>query len=295
MALQAFKNSHLYRHYVRHSIWMPIRAQRWVFRSYAKLKRDRHLRNVAKEDTKLLAEVREEFGHLYKNRKNPLVSITVATYNRARLLTDIVLPAALAQTYRNIEIIVVGDHCTDETAELMGKVKDPRVTFYNLSERQRYPKNKLKQWKVSGLNAIKHAHSMARGLWIAHLDDDDVFTPDHVEKLLTHAIAHDCEFVSGRSRLELRPGQWIERGKFLRRNGAALEGYVTHSTVLRRAYTKFFTADRCLETDLAGDSYVWHRMLNAGVRTGFVDEVVTLLPLRPGEMERSLQYYFNQC
>jgi len=291
MTLEAFKSSHLYRHYIRHSLWAPIWAHRWIVNK----KRDRHLRTVAVEDTKLLAEARAAFEHLYKPNTEPLVSITIATYNRAKLLTEVVLPAARAQTYSNIEIIIIGDHCTDETADLMKKVNDPRVTFYNLPERQKYPKNKVKQWRISGLNAINLARDMARGLWIAHCDDDDVFTADHVEKLLARAQDDNCEFVSGRCRIELRTGQWVDRGSLLCKEGPTVKGEVSHSTVFRRTYTKFFKADRCLEVDMSGDIYVWRKMLNAGVRTGFVDDIVTLQPLRPGEKERSLAFYLSQC
>src|SRR5262249_1151961 len=44
----------------------------------------------------------------------PLVSVCVATYNRAGLLTERCLPSVLGQTYRRFELIVVGDGCTDE-------------------------------------------------------------------------------------------------------------------------------------------------------------------------------------
>jgi glycosyltransferase involved in cell wall biosynthesis len=231
----------------------------------------------------------------YEHDQEPLVSITIATYNRARLLLEQALPSALTQTYRNIEIIVIGDHCTDETPELMAKIKDPRVRFLNLPERPRYPTSKVKQWKVSGLQAINLARNMARGLWIAQLDDDDVFTPDHVERLLAQAQDGNCEFVSGRCRIEIRPGEWIDRGSLLCKKGTGVDGHVSHSTVVRRTYTKCFTADRCLEIDAPGDSYVWTRMVNAGVRTGFVNDIMALQPLRPGEKERSLLYYLSQC
>lgn len=291
MTLETLRQASIYQNYLRPVIWAPIWAHRWN----VKKTRDRHLRKISVEDTKLLAEARAASEHLYQPGTEPLVSITVCTYNRAKLLADVVLPAALAQTYRNIEVIVVGDCCSDETPELLKKIHDPRLTFVNLPERQKYPKNKLQQWKLSGLNAITRAQSMARGLWIAHLDDDDVYTPDHVEKLLSRAQAGGFEFVSGVCRIESQTGQWVDRGGLWRKVGDVIEGHISHSTILRRTYTKFFRADRCLETDLPGDTYVWHRMLNAGVRTGFADHIVTLQPLRPGEKERSLQYYFSQC
>jgi hypothetical protein len=284
--LEAFKLSPFYQGCVRPCLWAPV----WAHRSYRRFIRERHFEAIAKQDVALLAERRDQMERRYAHEKEPLVSITIATYNRARLLVDQTLPAVFGQTYPNIEIVIVGDHCTDETERLIAQAGDPRVRFHNLPSRPRYPRNNLKRWKIGGLQAINLACDMARGSWIAHLDDDDVFTPDHVEKLLRHGLSFNAEFVSGRSIVELQPGRWEERGSALCKNGPIRQGYVSHSTVLRRSYTRFFTGDGCLELGLAADSYTWARMLNAGVRTGFVDEVVTLLPLRPGELERSYMH-----
>ena len=65
-----------------------------------------------------LAYARAREKRLYENRKeDPLVSVYVPTYNRADLLMERAVGSILAQTYRNFELIVVGDHCTDDTAE----------------------------------------------------------------------------------------------------------------------------------------------------------------------------------
>ena len=70
----------------------------------------------------------------------PLVSVNVATYNRAKLLTERCIPSVLGQTYDNLELIVVGDGCTDETEELVAEIDDPRLTFVNLP-RDSYPED----------------------------------------------------------------------------------------------------------------------------------------------------------
>ncbi len=216
------------------------------------------------------------------------MSVTTATYNRAKILCEKTLPSVLAQTYEPIEIIIVGDHCTDETAAFMAEVRDPRVRFQNLPARQVYPHNRMKRYKVHGLEAWALARSLAKGPWLAHLDDDDVFTPDHIEKLVRHARAGNYEMVYGRSRKEVRPGQWIEQGHARWTEGRVTGGFISHSTVIRRAYLGFFKGDGCLDVGLAGDAYMWRRMFNADVRVGFLNDIVTSLPLRPGEYERTI-------
>src|SRR3990167_5480376 len=71
---------------------------------------------------------RLKFQSLYtKEDKFPLISAYIPTYNRGELLIQRAVPSILAQTYKNFELIIVGDHCTDNTAELVAKIKDPRI------------------------------------------------------------------------------------------------------------------------------------------------------------------------
>jgi cellulose synthase/poly-beta-1,6-N-acetylglucosamine synthase-like glycosyltransferase len=66
--------------------------------------------------------------------KNPLVSIRVATYSRAKILTERTIPSFLNQTYKNIEIVVVGDRCIDDTEEQIKKIKDKSSIIYHIVE-----------------------------------------------------------------------------------------------------------------------------------------------------------------
>lgn len=115
----------------------------------------------------------------------PLVSVCVATYNRGRLLVDRCLRSILAQDYRNLEVIVVGDCCNDDTAALLAGLDDRRIEYVNLPERGRYPDDPMLRWMVAGTTPINHALNMASGAFITHLDDDDEFTPDRIGKLLS--------------------------------------------------------------------------------------------------------------
>lgn len=124
-----------------------------------------------------------EYQSVY-DKPYPLVSICIATYNRARLLVERSLRSALAQDYSNLEIVIVGDGCTDETEELIAKISDERLRFVNRPQRGDYPEDPVLRWMVAGTAATNHAIELARGDFITHLDDDDEHPSDRVSKLV---------------------------------------------------------------------------------------------------------------
>ena len=62
------------------------------------------------------------------------VSVVMATYNRPRALR-LAVASVRAQTFTDWELIVVGDACTDETAEVVAGFGDARIRFVNLPVR----------------------------------------------------------------------------------------------------------------------------------------------------------------
>jgi glycosyltransferase involved in cell wall biosynthesis len=142
------------------------------------------------------------------DKADPLVSICIATYNRAQLLVERSLCSAMAQTHANIEIIVVGDACTDETAEVMAQVDDPRVRFVNLAQRGDYPSEPELRWMVAGTAPVNHALSIARGDFITHLDDDDEHAPERVEQLLNCIRQTRADILYHPFRYETSEGDW---------------------------------------------------------------------------------------
>ncbi len=233
---------------------------------------------VVREDRKLLKAERAIHEKQFDaSDHEPLVSIVIPTYNRGELLVRRTLPTVLNQTYRALEILVVGDRCTDETERLMGEVKDPRVQFFNLAQRGEYPQDPMHHWMVAGSVPINTGMDMAKGKWIAHLDDDECFEPDHVEALLGFARAKRAEVACGRTRVEKRAGEWKVVEPHLE------AGRMPHSAVLFRSYLRLFKFDvDSWKLDMAVDRHTWTRMIKAGVRFAVVDRIVTTAPLRPG-------------
>lgn len=102
----------------------------------------------------------------------PRVSVIIATYNRSAVLRH-AIASVLAQTSTNFELLVVGDGCTDNSAEVVASFTDPRVRWFNLpanSGHQSAPNNE-------GLR-------QARGELIAYLGHDDLWFPHHLQTLV---------------------------------------------------------------------------------------------------------------
>lgn len=104
----------------------------------------------------------------------PLVSVYIATHNRSQLLLR-AINSVFNQTYHNIEIIVADDGSSDNTFEVL--------TPYIETGRIQYVKNEQPKGACSVRNL---AINLAKGEYITGLDDDDEFTPERVETLLSY-------------------------------------------------------------------------------------------------------------
>lgn len=209
----------------------------------------------------------------------PLVSVVIPTWNRGELLATRTIPSLLSQTHRNWEAVIVGDACTDDTAERLAALGDSRIHFENLAQRGVYPEDPLKRWMVAGCAPANRALELVRGAWIAYLDDDDVYMSDHIEVLLRHALATDAEFVFGVGEFQRSEKEWLTIGKL-----PPEPGNVTHSSVLYRSYLRFLKHDpEAWKASVGADAHLWGRMYALGVRFAFLDRVVCRAPLRPGE------------
>ena len=222
-----------------------------------------------KRNRELLKKVRDDLKNNIDD-KNPLISVRIHTYNRDKILTERAIPSVLRQTYQNFEIIVVGDHYTDNTEELLKKFKDKRIKFHNLPKRGEYPMNPDDRWLVAGAEPANKGIELCSGDWIAPLDDDDEFSEDHLETLLHYALKNNYEMVYGVVEMEIEPGKWENLGSHPLKYGG-----ICHLSVLYHSKLKFFKYDiNAWKYGEPDDWNMWRRMKEAGVMIGFIDKVV---------------------
>ncbi len=250
---------------VRKRSTLQLLWKRWRRGGFAVLRRQRAQCNALRRE--LASQPRRPTPF----EQRPLVTVRIATYNRGRLVAERALASAIAQTYDNLEILVVGDCCDEATANAVLSVDDPRIKFVNLPERGRYPADAELRWMVAGSTPMNHGVELARGEWIAPLDDDDEFTPDHVEVLLRECLARDLDFAWGIAESERSNGTWAHQGA-----PSLQRGNICHSAVF---YHRRIAAIRhdldAWRLDEPGDWNLWSRFARAGAAMGFVDRVVT--------------------
>ncbi|MDO8667873.1 MAG: glycosyltransferase family 2 protein [bacterium] len=252
----------------------------------------------------LLRIMRLKHEKSYQNDSNPLISVCIPTYNRAKLLMERAIPSVLSQSYKNFELVIVGDHCTDETEKLVSEIKDPRVRFYNIPKRgYRYPPTPENHWFAGPVVASNKALELARGRWISLLGDDDIWTEDHLESLLNFAQKNNYEFVSALVEEErygkkiVVPGMHAEGPYFnpnIKVENKDSPQFGSIITWLYRSHLSFMkynsncwrkSWNRPLDTD------IMDRMYKAGARIGFLDKVVGYVIPRLGEQTIGLEAY----
>jgi glycosyltransferase involved in cell wall biosynthesis len=132
----------------------------------------------------------------------PAVSVIVPAYNVAEYVRP-ALESALAQTFTDVEVLVIDDGSTDETAAIAAEVcaRDPRVRL-------------IRQENRGLAGARNRALAHATGEYFALLDSDDLWEPTYVEAQLAimrarpevGVVTGNARFLGGRQNgLPARP------------------------------------------------------------------------------------------
>lgn len=176
----------------------------------------------------------------------PKISVLVPAYNVAPWLPDC-LDSILAQTYQNLEIIVVNDGSTDNTRSILERYiqKDGRIVAVHQ--------------KNAGLVAAREtgiAH--ATGDYVTFVDGDDTIAPDMYERLLSNALRYHADishcgmnFVFPDGHIEPHYGT----GKLLVQTNVEglqelLKGEQLEPTLCTKLYARHLVTNSCLDTSI---------------------------------------------
>lgn len=116
-----------------------------------------------------------------------LITVVISTYNRPDTL-KVAIQSVLAQEFSEWNLIVIGDCCDLETEIVINSYGDKRILYVNLKSRF---------GEQSGPNSI--GMMLAESEYIALLNHDDVFLPDHLSIAIDNLQKTNADIFIGRS------------------------------------------------------------------------------------------------
>ena len=125
-----------------------------------------------------------------------LVSVVIPSYNHEKYIKECVL-SVLNQTYKNLEVFVMDDNSTDDSAKILKRIKDSRLKVFC---------SKKNQGTVRTVNKLMN---MCKGEYIAVIGSDDVWMEDKIEKQVNYlksnknigAVFSDAEIIDENNNL----------------------------------------------------------------------------------------------
>jgi glycosyltransferase involved in cell wall biosynthesis len=124
-----------------------------------------------------------------KMSQQPLISVVMPSFNHDAWIGH-AIDSVLKQTYKNLELLIIDNHSSDLTENVVRNFKDDRICFI----------------KVNNNDSIAYSRNvgieLGRGEWVAFLDSDDVWNLDKLERCSksfqnnVDFIYHDLKVVS---------------------------------------------------------------------------------------------------
>lgn len=232
---------------------------------------------------------------------SPLVSIVIPAYNASNYLADAV-NSALAQTYKNVEIIVVNDGSKDN-----GATRSVAESFGN---KIRY----FEKENGGSSSALNYGIKQMKGEWFSWLSHDDLYYPKKIEKeveylralspetLMHHVIFSAADLVDKDGKIISKPQ--LEKIEALSRNIeafsnnrkmiASLTDYTFHGCsclVNRNLFDEIGMFDESLR--IVNDAEMWFRVYAAGCKIHYIPDVLVSGRVHAKQISRAIGYSYH--
>ena len=220
----------------------------------------------------------------------PLATVVITTFRRAAFLPD-AIKCVQQQTYANIELIVVDDNgegTPDQlaTALAVSNINDPRIRYHALKQNE-------------GASSARNAGTMlAKGFYVAFLDDDDIMLPEKIAKQVYYMQSHDESYGGC--------GTWLKR---LYKNGAEFDfkppdGINVFMAGIKREHTYqtstfLFKRQALLDVGMFDTTFRGLEdpelviRLSLRYHYGMVEEVLTIVPSRDETTGAEAEEYWS--
>lgn len=220
----------------------------------------------------------------------PLVSVIMSVYNGENYLSE-AIQSILIQTYINFEFLIVDDHSSDRSLELLQEfsAKDPRIRVFSNKENFGLTKN---------LNFLV---KQSRGELLCRMDDDDISSPDRLERQVGFFTDPKNQEVSvvGSSCLEINKagkvlGKRIMPEKDLAIKKALLNyNPIVHSSVMIKKMALLAVNGYNEIYQTSQDYDLWFRLFSAGFCFyNFKEPLVQYRVDRSAKKRKSMKYRY---
>lgn len=232
---------------------------------------------------------------------SPFVSIVIPAYNASNYLAD-AINSALAQTYNNIEIIVVNDGSKDNGAT--------RTVAESFGDKIRY----FEKENGGSSSALNYGIKQMKGEWFSWLSHDDLYYPKKIEKeieflrtlspekLKYHVIFSAADLVDKDGKIISKPqlekievlSRKIEAFSDNREMIASLTDYTFHGCsclVNRNLFDEIGMFEESLR--IVNDAEMWFRVYAAGCKIHYIPDVLVSGRVHAKQISREIGYSYH--
>lgn len=240
-----------------------------------------------------------------ETKYTPLVSIVIPVYNGSNYMKQ-AIDSALAQTYDNIEIIVVNDGSRDEgKSDAIARSYGDKIRYF--------PKE-----NGGSSSALNKGIAEMKGEWFSWLSHDDLYYENKVEKqveylrelmktvsegeLYKQVLFTACDYINGEGRVIKKSKP--DKEKALSEHIAALKGneyliaeptkynfYGCGCLVNKKVFDEIGVFDESLR--LINDLDMWSRVYMGGYKLHYMPEALTIGRIHSGQISRSIGFSYH--
>ena len=233
----------------------------------------------------------------------PLVSIIIPVYKGSNYVAE-AIDSALAQTYKNIEIIVVNDGSPDD-----GET-ERAVLSYGEKVRYFYKEN------GGSSSALNMGIQNMRGEWFSWLSHDDLYYPEKLEKQIkyinglnipdteisNHIFFGAADLIDGDGKIirknNLKASKIIDQklkvikgNEYLIAEPTKYNFHGCSGLIHRSAFEKVGTFDEKLR--LINDVDMWYRLYTNGYKLHYIPEAIVMGRVHAKQISRSIGFSYH--
>lgn len=205
-----------------------------------------------------------------KHEELPLISVIMPCYNREKYVVE-AIESILNQTYTNFEFIIIDDCSTDNTFEIVKEYakKDNRILALKNDKNYCY------------VHSLNKGIEIAKGKYIARMDDDDISLPERFEKQVEFLEKNEDIIVLG-TFIEIfsddmkKYNSWIEETEteVLKILINFFNPICHPSVMIRKSFLEEKKLNYSKEFEFSEEYYLWNQIIEKGGKIANLPDIL---------------------